>query len=59
MQSHSRSDGYMGDYCDGELFRSIDFFQNNPNALQLIMYFDEVEVCNPLGAQRGIHKLGL
>ena len=55
MQSHSRTDGYVGDYCDGELFRSID---NYPNALQLIMYFDEVEVCNPLGAQHGIHKLG-
>ena len=48
----------MGDYCDGELFRSIDLFQNYPNALQLITYFDEVEVCNPLGAQRGVHKLG-
>lgn len=22
------------------------------------MYFDEVEVCNPLGAQKSIHKLG-
>ena len=22
------------------------------------MYFDEIEVCNPLGAHKGIHKLG-
>ena len=24
----------------------------------LITYFDEIEVCNPPGAQKGVHKLG-
>lgn len=28
------------------------------NYFQLIIYFDEVEICNPLGARRGVHKLG-
>lgn len=29
-----------------------------PQALQIIMYHDDVEVCNPLGSYRGVHKLG-
>ncbi len=32
---------------------------SNPNALQLVAYFDEVEVCNPLAGHAGIHKLGM
>ena len=24
----------------------------------LILYFDELEVCNPLGSHSGVHKLG-
>ena len=33
-------------------------FLQNPQAIQLVIYFDELEVCNPLGAQSGVHKLG-
>lgn len=33
-------------------------FRQNPHALQIIAYFDELEVCNPLGGQAEIHKLG-
>ena len=33
-------------------------FKNSPNSLQIIVYFDEVEACNPLGGHAGIHKLG-
>ena len=40
------------------MFKSHQLFQDQENALQIIAYFDEIEVCNPLGAQRGIHKLG-
>ena len=50
---------YLGDYCDGSLYKSHPFYQQDQiHSLQLVVYFDEVEVCNPLGAQRGIHKLG-
>ena len=40
---------------------SIPLFNGttSENSLQIIMYFDELEVlCNPLGGQAGIHKLG-
>ncbi len=33
-------------------------FQAFPDALQLITYFDEVEVCNPLAGHAGVHKHG-
>ena len=59
IHCHSRTDDYIADYCDGRLFKEHDFFQSNSNALQLVAYFDEVEVCNPLAGRAGIHKLGL
>ena len=53
-----RSDNFLADFCDGSLFKSHSFFQVHPSGLQLIIYFDELEVCNPLGSHSGIHKLG-
>lgn len=32
--------------------------QMYPETLQIIAYFDEIEVCNPLGSRSGVHKLG-
>ena len=34
-------------------------FSQNPTALQIIAYFDEVELCNPLGTHVKKHKLGI
>ena len=59
LTSHERSDGLISDYCDGSLYQSHNLFKTRKDALQLVLYFDEIEVCNPLGAQRGIHKLGM
>lgn len=56
MNSHSLSDGMLGDYCDGELYSNHPLFQNDPCALQIQLYFDELELCNPLGSKT--HKLG-
>ena len=58
MKSHTRSDGLIGDYCDAELFKSIPLFQGNEHSLQIILFFDEMEVTNPLGSQAGVYKLG-
>ena len=54
----TRSDGYLSDYCDGYFFKNHQIFGTRPNALQIILYFDELEVCNPLGSHSGVHKLG-
>ena len=58
MKQHGRSDEYISDYCDAAVFKSHPLYHHHKDALQLITYFDEVEVCNPLGAQKGIHKTG-
>ena len=42
-----------------DLCLSHNFFKDHPDGLQIIAYFDEIEVCNPLGAQSGVHKLGI
>lgn len=44
---HSNGD-FIFDFCDGILFKSNSHFQQYPDALQVVAYFDEVEVCNPL-----------
>ena len=56
---HKRSDGLMGDFCDGKTFRDHTLFSSNPKALQVMLYYDDVEICNPLGSKSKIHKLGM
>ena len=48
----------MGDYCDSPAFRSHPLFSNDPSALQIMLYYDDVEVTNPLGSKTKTHKLG-
>lgn len=48
-----------GDVCDGKVFQSHPIFSNDPLTLQLILFYDEVEVCNPLGTHVKKHKLGI
>lgn len=56
MNSHSLRDGLLGDYCDGTLYATNLLFQEDPCALQIQLYYDELELCNPLGSKK--HKLG-
>ena len=56
---HSRQDDIMEDYCDGSQFKQHPLFPNELHLLQVMLYFDEVEVCNPLGSSAKIHKLGV
>lgn len=46
------------DYCDGDEFKRHPLFSSQPHAIQIIMYYDDVEICNPLGSRRTKHKLG-
>ncbi|XP_046859362.1 uncharacterized protein LOC124452791 isoform X2 [Xenia sp. Carnegie-2017] len=59
LHSHQRQDGLLSDYCDGNEFKSHPLFSIDPTALQIILYYDEVESVNPLGSKTGKHKLGL
>lgn len=48
----------LNDFCDGSMFKTHPMFESNPNALQVIAYYDELEVVNPIGSYVKKHKLG-
>ncbi len=52
------SHGILQDYCDGKIFQEHPVLQRDRNALQLIAYYDEIELCNPLGSSNKKHKVG-
>jgi len=45
------------DYADGSVFKTHSFFSKQNDSLRLHFYVDEFEVCNPIGAKRGRHKV--
>lgn len=49
--------GYLYDIGDGELMKSHPLFSTRSHALQIILYCDDIEMCNPLGSHAGKHKL--
>lgn len=59
LNGHQSTDGILRDYCDGESFQQHPLYSNNIQHLQIIFYFDELEICNPLGSYRKKHKLGM
>ncbi|XP_065891557.1 uncharacterized protein [Dysidea avara] len=58
-QEHVHIDGMLQNYYDGQAFKNNDLFREHKDGIQLILYYDKVEVCNPLGSKRKIHKLGV
>lgn len=50
--------GMLGDYCDGEQFHLHPLLSSDSSALQIILYNDELELCNSLGSRRRKHKVG-
>lgn len=57
VNPHNTSTELMSDICDGTFVQSNVLFQTNPQALQLIMSCDDVEIANPLGAHVKKHKV--
>ena len=56
----SSQSGVMEDLCDGEGFHEHPLFPASTlNSLQVLFYYDDVEVCNPLQSSRLKHKLGM
>ena len=51
--------GKLADYCDGTIFLTHPLFKTKKTALQVCLYDDNIEVCNPLSSSRGKHKLGI
>ena len=60
FKGHQRQDELLSDYCDGLMFKSHPLFSSHFDypSLEIILYYDGVEVCNPLGSRAKKHKLG-
>ncbi len=58
LQSHKSTDGKMCDYCDSAHSARHDLYKRHPNALQIQLYFDDMETTNPLGSKTKTHKMG-
>lgn len=50
MRIHPEESKLLTDYCDGYIYKTHPLFMSDSHAMQIILYFDEIEVCNPLGA---------
>ena len=48
----------MYDVCDGRHFSGHAVFGSEQSSFQIVFYYDDLEVCNPLGSKRSKHKLG-
>ncbi|KAL3967359.1 claudin [Sarotherodon galilaeus] len=48
---------FLYDINDGIIFKTHPLFSKKNSALQLILYSDEIEMCNPLGSRASVNKL--
>lgn len=44
-------------FSDGRTFKSNQFFQSNPLAIQMNLFTDDFEPCDPLKSRAGVHKI--
>ena len=58
LNPHFATNGELKDFCDGAAYRSHPLFSTDHSALQIIAYYDELEVVNPIGSYISKHKLG-
>ena len=59
VNGHKSRDGFLHDYCDGRMHATHPLFSTKKGSLEIFLYYDDVEVCNPLGSRRTKHKLGI
>ena len=57
VRNPHQSNDKLGDFCDGTAYKVHPLFSNDPQGLQIIGYYDELEIINPLGSYVLKHKL--
>ena len=58
MRGHQRNDDKLEDLCDGTAYKEHPLFSKDETALQIMLYYDDLEVANPIGSRSTKHKLG-
>lgn len=59
IENDHLSGDFMRDLCDGHYVRKHPLFCRNKEALQIVLYNDDVEIVNPLGTHVKKHKMTL
>ena len=57
VKHQNSSHEVLCDYSDGSYYKSNILFSGKHSSVQLVLYYDEFEVVNPLGSKRGKQKL--
>lgn len=58
MNSHESGDRTLRDLCDGTQFARNNFFKEHEHVLQIILYYDDFTVVNPIGYKASEYKFG-
>lgn len=53
---HACQPNVYQDFCCGKVYQQMDFFKNDPNAVQIQLFFDGFEITNPLKSKTTLHS---
>lgn len=56
LKDHICDSSKIKGFCCAKLFLKNNFY--NENTIRIQLFFDEFEICNPLGSKASIHKIG-
>lgn len=56
-KNHACEQGAYVDFCCGSAFKTNEFFTLNPLAIQIRLFTDDFEPCDPLKSKAGAHKI--
>ena len=61
LRGHCHEYGLLADYCDVAMYKPHSLFSADSEIppFEIMAYYDDVEVCNPLGCCAKRHKLGM
>lgn len=55
--NHECGNGTFHNFCCGSVYKSSDFFKENPMAIQIRLFTDDFEPCDPLKSKVGVHGI--
>ncbi|XP_071821716.1 uncharacterized protein [Apostichopus japonicus] len=58
-RQHHQKNAIMTDVSNGTILKTHELFSRAGTSLKLVLYYDDVELCNPIGTRRIRHKVGL
>ena len=56
---HNQRGNIMHDLCDGDFIKTHTLFMEHPQALQIVINSDDIEIVNPIGSHTKKHKLSM